>query len=298
MKKNVGLSELANSATKAVRVVKEETMKHCLFKSSYTKITVIILLVLVVFTVIMGCSSPMTTNNDREFVMGTLYLMSYLSEDDFDDFIHSYEKYEMRVLSREIRWPYDFIRISYNQIFIEEQSLLELLENDHRVHWVSKFPDWTQGEMTVHLLEKVDKENLEDFLQDYSEYELKILFYDRIRNRIRISFDHKAIDEYDFMRILGADSRVKHSNFRESLPDWDQGKLIIVFKNSDENVDEFVKTYSDYEMKLLNHFPEIKMAFFSFNHYIVDEFDLYDMVKDDPRVLEIWFSYIEDPDYK
>ena len=40
-------------------------MKHYFFKANYAKITTVILFVLVVLAVIMDCSNPLTTNNNR-----------------------------------------------------------------------------------------------------------------------------------------------------------------------------------------------------------------------------------------
>ena len=72
----------------------EETMKLCIFKSNYAKITTVILSVLVVLTVIMGCLNPMTTNashekedgqNEYNFInhisMGYINVVDYLQED-------------------------------------------------------------------------------------------------------------------------------------------------------------------------------------------------------------------------
>ena len=261
-------------------------MKHCLFKGNYTKITIIILFLLVVLSVIMGCSNPFTTN-DNHNKEGSLYLDMNLSESetDLETFIRSYSKYKMKVMYEFYRVPLThYVRISYNRILIEEKALTELLSNDLRVRRISSLPFWTLGEMTIYFSEEINKGSHEEFIQDYSKYDLRIMYHNKLVNRILISFDHEIIDELDLMIMLENDQRVKRTSFIRPFPFWTDwcisGNFFEHVTNAE--IELFVKEWSELII-ISTYYYEFKghnVFFIEFDPDLFDDLELLNKINE------------------
>ena len=73
--------------------------------------------------------------------------------------------------------------------------------------------DWTSGELYAKLNEDIKDEALKEFLLSYSEYELKIIFHDRLGNRFCFSFEHEKGKEFYFFGKLEKNIRVFETTF-------------------------------------------------------------------------------------
>ena len=154
--------------------------------------------------------------------------------------------------------------------------------------------DWISGELYATLNDDVRDEALEDFLQTYAKYDLSVIFYDRLGNRFRLSFDHKKVNEFKFLEMIQNDQRVISASLKGILPNWIQGKIGVRLFDYVRNdiFDEFLYTYADYEL-IIDYQVSIEANYFqfSFNMELVDEFDFLEMLQNDERVMIASFNY-------
>ncbi|MCL2065625.1 MAG: hypothetical protein FWG98_14805 [Candidatus Cloacimonetes bacterium] len=153
--------------------------------------------------------------------------------------------------------------------------------------------DWTSGELYAKLNEDIKDEALEEFLLSYSEYELKIIFHDRLGNRFRFSFDYEKINEFKFLELMKNDQRVIWIRFQGQLPDWAPGIIIAQLHAHvrEELLEEFLNSYSEYELKIDFQVLKINYFRFLFNYEIIDEFDFLLKIQNDDRVIWAVFNY-------
>ena len=151
--------------------------------------------------------------------------------------------------------------------------------------------DWVTGEIYAQLNDDIRGEALDDFLLSFSEYELKIIFHDRIYNRFHFSFNPVKIDQYLFREELARHDNVIFTLFKMLLPDWCRGFIEIHFYEHtlEEEIGEFMLSYKDYEFRndIWN---------FSFNYLLINEFDFLEMIQLEVIVKEAGFIYMYTPD--
>ena len=159
-------------------------------------------------------------------------------------------------------------------------------------------PKLLLGVLYAALNDDVHGKALDEFIETYAEYDLTITFYnERLGNSFRFSFDDEKIDKFEFLEMIKNDQRVISATI---LPNWIQGLMDAQLHDHvrDEALEEFLFTYSEYELKIVSQILTVNIFTFSFNMELVDEFDLLDMMWNDDRVIWAGFDYIIDIDNK
>ncbi|MCL2065407.1 MAG: hypothetical protein FWG98_13695 [Candidatus Cloacimonetes bacterium] len=237
------------------------------------------------------------SNEDKQ--IGELFARLFdSSAEGIEDLLASYANFELKLayLIHESLIS-KVLLLSYNENLISEYDLLKLLEDDNNVHWASTNPPWTRNEMTIRFRNGAQYDEIEKFILDYSEYKMSLVFHDKISTNIRVSFDNNKLDEFEFQKLLLADSRVSGAGYTYQwmLPNWQQGKLIIHFKESvtDELINSFLKNYNDYNFVFTGLIVKPSIILVEFDHIMFDEFDLLELIGNDITVLWVEFSYYD-----
>ena len=150
---------------------------------------------------------------------------------------------------------------------------------------------WKTDEFYARLNSEVKDYLLNDFLAVYNEYDLEVLFHDKVFNRFHFSFNTDKIEQTDIMNLLRQDNYVEFVVYYMRLPDWSQG-FIIVKLYENVNIDEFIFTYANFGFSLTSSNPAFNFNLFSFNHTLIDEFLFLELIKNDNRVECAEFSYL------
>ena len=276
-------------------------MKYHL-KNYFTVTLVLIIYIFAVSMAIMSCTNlaapTVNTEIPKEhpgsvFVQVNMYLEDVNASDEL---FLDYSKYEVKTVFVLFRTVGGFVRLNFNNTLIEQQKFIELLEEECFVISASSNPPWKKGEMTVKLSDNVTGDLLDDFLLSYSDYKVELIFHDRIKNRIQISFDHNLIDEHDFLLLLIKDSRVgPTTQYGYRIPDWEPELLFVWFHDfvAESEIELLLQSYSMYDVKIstvintTTHFSCI----IHFNENLINEFDIHDIFRNNPMVYIVQFLY-------
>ncbi|MCL2065471.1 MAG: hypothetical protein FWG98_14020 [Candidatus Cloacimonetes bacterium] len=133
-----------------------------------------------------------------------------------------------------------------------------------------------EGEINVLFQEPISEKFLNDFLTTFSNYNLSVLSY-KLNGGFIFSFNYNLIEAY---RLLTEIKQYPMVIYAVLSPGWIQGELILgldVSINEDE-LQNFVLSFSKWELKLISHAISINYVKLSFNPELIDEFDFRKMI--------------------
>ena len=153
-----------------------------------------------------------------------------------------------------------------------------------------------KGHITAMLSREITGENIEDFIDSYSDFEVELLSYNAETNRIYVSFDR------DTRRLIGLSMRdcfqvmfwlddrviyVRQEGGRWDIV-WSENEFYI---NLHDEVDifQFLDSYSEYGVYTLFHFwPSITLYW---DYDLIDEPDFFAILYYDERVRFVELVY-------
>ena len=267
-------------------------------KKLITKFAVLILLCILICATIFSIAACSITNPKKtQKIIGELYAcLNIHSDSEIEKFLHSYRNHELKITHRNHRafsQVFSYVRLTYNTYLEDVGELIEVLIDDERINWVSSETYFPKGELIIHLLDNIKEEKFIDFFLSYSDYDLKLLFHDKISNRIRIFYDREMMNEFDFIELLEKDNRVRWAFFEPYLPDWEQGTIFGRFfeQVTDDEIDSIIQIWSEKYEVIIG--TGIGRGFFTiyFDYVIFDEFELLKNIIDNPKVDYATFNY-------
>ena len=263
-------------------------------KSKKVKILITLLMVTTVLIATMSCTdkSPIGPGKGRI----TVQLLVYQNQKtDLNEFLYSYREYDLLMI--DYHWEASYIvNFSFDRNLINEIELLRIFSNDPRVvrAELEPFYEWVSGEFVARLKDEIKDHAFDDFLLSYEEYELKVIFHDKLYNRIKFSFDHQKIDQILFHELIRNDDRVWWLGYNTQLPDWFQGVIELRLHDHirDDNLVDFLLSYSEFDISFILRNEITNEFYVRFDQNFVDEFEVLFKLKDDFKmVLKADFVY-------
>ncbi|MCL2063177.1 MAG: hypothetical protein FWG98_02230 [Candidatus Cloacimonetes bacterium] len=212
-----------------------------------------------------------------------------------------YSKYELvsNIPTRVERGAFEF---SFNNKLIDDFEMLLLIRDDFRVkfadipivHLDNENETWVKGEIVA----RINARGFgwaEEIKYSYSDFETSILSFNKMVESVHFSFNYDLIDEFEFLEMLRNDPLIMRADFNEYPRDWVIGELIIKMEDelSNEILDGFPDIFMKYQMTLMGHNIQSKNLWVTFNHYLINELELLEMVNNHPWVLNADFNRVQ-----
>jgi hypothetical protein len=207
---------------------------------------------------------------------------------DYDilDILADYEVYQVKLVSA---WNQDYV-ITFNDHLIDGYDLVVILANDHRVLSPSLTGGWIKGELRVELFEPLTNDELDIFIEAFTDWDLKVISHTQRAGYLRVSFNSTKIDQHEFMWKLCLDPRVRRVDFNGPGRLWRSGSISLDL--SSNNFNSFIRSYSDVIISS-EAFSSLRLLFIDFDYNRFDEFKLLEMFNRDRRVRRAGFDEIE-----
>ena len=134
-------------------------------------------------------------------------------------------------------------------------------------------------------------ENLDDLLLSYSDFEFRFIANDLNENWYEFAFNYNQKDGTELDEMLLRDPRVDNIEDSHLLPGWIRGELLAGFyRHSPDELNEFLRLFSDYDFRIISHAETTNHFRFSFNPDLIDEYEILDMVRKHPLVWRAEFN--------
>jgi hypothetical protein len=280
----------------------EEIMNLKRKKTKY----VLLMLISIMILMIISCSSEsqiLANQKDERFTRSdnVLYLTIEHSfeTDNIKLFTQSYSEYGVEIIASYCNIVYlnmyrYLTMITYDPDLINEDALISLFTEDRNIGWPGRTPCWTEnGIVTVNLLKGNSDAEINNFINAYSEFDVELLYKDRLSNRIKIHFNCDKVNYLSFLNTLEQDNRIQDISITRHVPGWTQGELLAVL-NINENTDDYISTYlenfiTDYQEQIqkciiLLNGSDILIVKLTFDYHLIDEFEILELIQNDDRV--------------
>ena len=124
-------------------------------------------------------------------------------------FLDAYKQYNVEM---RLWWEDGVILVSWRRSTITRFELVNLFRNDDLIESVWMVPKWVPGVLIITRHEHVSDDDFEEFVADYSQYNLRITYRFPINdNRFTAIFNYGIVDQQEFESIIQNDERIRFS---------------------------------------------------------------------------------------
>ena len=240
------------------------------------------LIIFSMLVVSVSCSNPNKipdTGNTRNFVVGEIAVA--LNHDGaISELLSAYSAYELMVERHFFSGSWYILSFNYQRI--NGEDLVRLLDEDDLVYEALLRPGWYQGELIARIVNLATEEEIESFVNSFSEFGLTLTGHIRRNSYFRFSFDHQSSNELETRRTLGNHPKVLMIDFNGPERQWKSGSIFVVLQDDVEYLD-FINSYTHIE-DIRFWYLEFGIVAIYFDYRQIDEFSLIEIFLNDPNV--------------